>query len=46
MCWAPLHGLTKLFIDGRLLPRKVGENAIEESLDVLLAGLVVEAPPI
>ncbi len=39
-CWAHLHGLTMLSIDGRLVPEKVGDNAIEDALTTLLDGLV------
>ncbi len=38
--WAHLHGLTLLSIDGRLLPAKVGEHAIEDALTTLLDGLL------
>jgi len=40
-CWAHLHGLTMLSIDGRLVPEKVGDNAIEDALTTLMDGLVV-----
>lgn len=39
-CWAHLHGLTMLTIDGRLIREKVGDNAIEDSLTTLLEGLL------
>lgn len=42
--WAHLHGLTLLSIDGRLLPAKVGDHAIEDALTTLLDGLVREQP--
>lgn len=38
-CWALLHGLTMLEIDGLLLPEKVGEDPIEAALTTLLEGL-------
>lgn len=41
-CWAHLHGLTMLSIDGRLIPSKVGDHAIEDALTTLLDGLVLE----
>lgn len=39
-CWAHLHGLTMLAIDGRLVPAKVGDHAIEDALTTLLDGLL------
>lgn len=39
-CWAHLHGLTMLAIDGRLVPAKVGDHAIEDALTTLLDGLM------
>lgn len=38
-CWAQLHGLTMLMLDGLLLPEKVGEGAIEAALETLRDGL-------
>lgn len=38
-CWAQLHGLTLLKLDGLLRPEKVGEDAIEHALATLRAGL-------
>ena len=38
-CWAQVHGLTMLAIDGLLLPEKVGPDATEAALTVLLEGL-------
>jgi len=38
-CWAQLHGLTMLTLDGHLLPEKVGENAVEGALETLREGL-------
>ena len=38
-CWAMLHGLTLLMIDGLLLPEKVGPNALEAAINTLLEGL-------
>ncbi|TCW84470.1 TetR family transcriptional regulator [Burkholderia sp. SRS-46] len=40
-CWAHLHGLTMLAIDGRLVREKVGDHAIEDALTTLLDGLVL-----
>ncbi|RQR59843.1 TetR/AcrR family transcriptional regulator [Burkholderia sp. Bp9126] len=40
-CWAYLHGLTMLEIDGRLVREKVGDHAIEDALTTLLDGLVL-----
>jgi len=40
-CWAHLHGLTMLAIDGRLIREKVGDHAIEDALTTLLDGLVL-----
>ncbi|MEX3925065.1 TetR/AcrR family transcriptional regulator [Paraburkholderia sp. BR10936] len=39
-CWAHLHGLTMLAIDGRLVPAKVGDHAIDDALTTLLDGLL------
>lgn len=38
-CWAQVHGLTMLSIDGLLFKEKVGENAIDGALKTLLEGL-------
>ena len=38
-CWAQLHGITLLTIDGLLLPEKVGPNPLEAALVTLLEGL-------
>jgi AcrR family transcriptional regulator len=38
-CWAQIHGLTMLTIDGLLLPEKVGPNPLEAALITLLEGL-------
>lgn len=38
-CWALMHGLALLHIDGLLLPEKVGSNALENALTTLLEGL-------
>ena len=40
-CWAHLHGLTMLAVDGRLIPAKVGDHAIEDALTTLMDGLVL-----
>lgn len=39
-CWAQIHGLTMLELDGLLRPEKVGENAIEIALQTLLEGIL------
>ncbi|RQU46037.1 TetR/AcrR family transcriptional regulator [Burkholderia cenocepacia] len=41
-CWAHLHGLTMLAIDGRLVPEKVGDHAIDDALTTLLDGLMLD----
>ena len=38
-CWAQLHGITLLTIDGLLLPEKVGPKPLEAALATLLEGL-------
>jgi len=38
-CWAQVHGLTMLTIDGLLLPQKVGANPLQAALATLLEGL-------
>lgn len=38
-CWAQMHGITLLTIDGLLLPEKVGPNALDAALVTLLEGL-------
>jgi hypothetical protein len=38
-CWAQMHGLTMLTIDGLLLPEKVGPDALEAAVTTLLEGL-------
>lgn len=38
-CWAQVHGVTMLSIDGLLMPEKVGENPIQAALETLLEGL-------
>ena len=38
-CWALLHGITMLTIDGLLLPEKVGPNPLDNALVTLLEGL-------
>lgn len=38
-CWAQIHGLTMLELNGLLQPEKVGDNAIELALTALLEGL-------
>jgi AcrR family transcriptional regulator len=40
-CWAQVHGLAMLSIDGLLLPEKVGANAVNAALTALLEGLEV-----
>ncbi|TIN59445.1 MAG: WHG domain-containing protein, partial [Mesorhizobium sp.] len=41
-CWALLHGIAMLAIDGLLVPEKVGPNPLEAALDTLIEGLAVE----
>lgn len=38
-CWAQVHGLTMLAIDGLLLAEKVGPDAVDTALGVLLEGI-------
>lgn len=38
-CWAQVHGLTMLSIDGLLYEEKVGVNAIDGALKTLMEGL-------
>lgn len=38
-CWAQMHGLTMLTLDGLLLPEKVGADAAEAALETLREGL-------
>ncbi len=38
-CWAQLHGLTMLRLDGLLVAEKVGENAVDAALATLGEGL-------
>lgn len=38
-CWAQMHGLTMLTLDGLLLPEKVGDNVVEAALETLREGL-------
>ena len=38
-CWAQMHGITMLTLDGLLLPEKVGPNALDAALTTLLEGL-------
>lgn len=38
-CWAEVHGLTMLSIDGRLLPEKVGNHPIDSALATLHEGV-------
>ena len=38
-CWAQMHGITMLTIDGLLLPEKVGPNPLDAALVTLLEGL-------
>jgi AcrR family transcriptional regulator len=41
-CWAQIHGLTMLTIDGLLLLEKVGEGAVDAGISTLLEGLAVD----
>ncbi|MFT8422796.1 TetR/AcrR family transcriptional regulator [Gluconacetobacter sp.] len=38
-CWAQVHGLAMLMLDGQLTEQKVGPTPIPAALDILLAGL-------
>jgi AcrR family transcriptional regulator len=38
-CWAQMHGITLLTIDGLLLPEKVGPKALDAAVITLLEGL-------
>lgn len=38
-CWAQVHGLTMLSIEGLLMPEKVGQTPVQAALDTLLEGL-------
>lgn len=38
-CWAQMHGITMLTIDGLFLPEKVGPNALDNALVALHEGL-------
>jgi AcrR family transcriptional regulator len=40
-CWAEVHGITMLVIDGLFVPEKVGQNAIDEALTTLFEGLAI-----
>ncbi|HMM77959.1 MAG TPA: TetR/AcrR family transcriptional regulator [Gammaproteobacteria bacterium] len=40
-CWAQVHGLTLLAIDGLLLPEKIGDAAVDAALATLLEGLEI-----
>jgi AcrR family transcriptional regulator len=40
-CWAEVHGITMLVIDGLFVPEKVGQNALEEALTTLFEGLAI-----
>jgi AcrR family transcriptional regulator len=40
-CWAEVHGITMLVIDGLFIAEKVGQNAIEEALTTLFEGLAI-----
>jgi AcrR family transcriptional regulator len=40
-CWAEVHGVTMLVIDGLFVPEKVGQNALEEALTTLFEGLAI-----
>jgi AcrR family transcriptional regulator len=43
-CWAQVHGLTMLTLDGLLLPQKVGVNPLQAALVSLLEGLEIPRP--
>lgn len=38
-CWAQVHGITMLSIEGLLLPEKVGNAPVQAALETLLDGL-------
>jgi hypothetical protein len=38
-CWAQVHGITMLSIEGLLMPEKVGTAPIQAALDTLLDGV-------
>lgn len=38
-CWALVHGLTTLLIDGQLMQERVGPKPVEAALACLLDGL-------
>ncbi|MFO1206277.1 MAG: TetR/AcrR family transcriptional regulator [Burkholderiales bacterium] len=38
-CWAQVHGITMLSIEGLLMPEKVGTAPVKAALDTLLEGL-------
>jgi AcrR family transcriptional regulator len=40
-CWAEVHGITMLVIDGLFVAEKVGQNPIEEALTTLFEGLAI-----
>jgi AcrR family transcriptional regulator len=40
-CWAQVHGLTLLALDGLLIPEKVGATPIEDALSTLLEGVAI-----
>lgn len=40
-CWAQVHGLTLLSIEGLLLPEKVGLTPVQTAMDTLMHGLQV-----
>ncbi len=39
-CWAQMHGVTMLMLDGLLLPEKVGDDPVLAALDTLREGLL------
>jgi Tetracyclin repressor-like, C-terminal domain len=43
-CWAQVHGLTLLMIDGLLLPEKVGDAPLDAALATLLEGTDAPRP--
>jgi AcrR family transcriptional regulator len=38
-CWAQVHGITMLSIEGLLMPEKVGSTPVQAALDTLLDGV-------
>lgn len=43
-CWAQVHGITMLSIEGLLIPEKVGKEPLQAALETLLEGLEASEP--